>query len=140
MICTSWAWPNIFDVARSKVTLYSDTKSITNRVKLLMLSDPTELYMTPNFGVGLKRFQFQYKNENSIAMIKDALIAQLKLWEPSVIPEDTTVTQGLNYSQVNDGSVATENPNTLNLTVTLRTKYGQTLSFNVTDKDLGESL
>jgi len=140
MICTSWAWPNIFDVARSKVTLYNGNKSITNRVKLLMLTDPTELYMTPNFGVGLKRFMFQYNGDNNIAMIKDALVEQLRLWEPSVVPEDTVVSSGLNYSQANDGSISASNPNTLNLTVTLKTKYGQSLSFNVTDNDLNKSL
>lgn len=132
MICTSWAWPNLFDVARNKVGLYSDAKSITNRVKLLMLTEPTEMYLSPNFGVGLKKFLFIYNSENVPAMIKDALVEQLKLWEPSVVPEETVVTSGTEHSQ----SSSSTSQNSLNLTVTLKTRYGQSLSFSITDEDI----
>lgn len=134
MICTSWAWPNMFDVARSKISLYSDAQSIVNRVKLLLLTDPTELYMVPNFGVGLKKFMFRYKSDNTAAMVKDALIEQLRLWEPSVIPEDTVVSQGLEYSR--SGTVSSNTPDTLELTITLKTRYGQELTFGISQEDL----
>lgn len=134
MICTSWAWPNMFDVARSKISLYSDAQSIVNRVKLLLLTDPTELYMVPNFGVGLKKFMFRYKGDNTAAMVKDALIEQLRLWEPSVIPEDTVVSQGLEYSR--SGTVSSNTPDTLELTITLKTRYGQELTFGISQEDL----
>ena len=134
MICTSWAWPNMFDVARSKISLYSDAQSIVNRVKLLLLTDPTELYMVPNFGVGLKKFMFRYKGDNTAAMVKDALIEQLRLWEPSVIPEDTVVSQGLEYSR--SGTVSSNTPDTFELTITLKTRYGQELTFGISQEDL----
>lgn len=136
MICTSWAWPNMFDVARSKVGLYSDDKSIVNRVKLLMLTDPTELYMNPKFGVGLKRFMFRYNGDNVVAMIKDSLIEQLRMWEPSVVPEETVVTKGAQYSQLSDLQTVTDQINRLYMTVALKTRYGHTLSFSITDEDL----
>ena len=140
MSCTSWAFPNIFDVARNKVGLYSDAKSIVNRVKLLILTEPTELYMCPNFGVGLKKYLFRYKGENTAAMIKDALVAQLRLWEPSVIPEETEVTSGLAYSQPGSvNSAVVDSINNLKLTITLKTRYGQSLSFDVTERDINES-
>jgi len=126
----------MFDVARGQVGLYTDVRSVVNRVKLLLLTEPTELYLTPNFGVGLKKYMFSYNNDNTIAMIKDALIAQLRIWEPSVIPEETTVTRGLDYTGSNDIVTAANIVNVLNLTITLKTRYGQTISFGVDEKDI----
>lgn len=54
MKTSSIAWPKMFDISRNKLAVYEDNRSVVNRTKLLMLSDPTELYMEPNFGVGLK--------------------------------------------------------------------------------------
>lgn len=136
MICTSWAWPNMFDVARNKVGLLSDVTSIVNRTKLLMLTEPTEMYMCPNFGVGLKKYMFNYNNDNVIAMIKDSLIEQLRLWEPAVVPEKTTVTRGLKYSQSGNVSSVAKAVDNLDLTVTLETRYGQSVSFGVTTDDI----
>jgi len=137
MVCSSWSWPNMFDVARNRVSLYNDTASIVNRVKLLMLTEPTELFMTPNFGVGLKRYLFTYNNDNTIAIIKDRLIEQLRIWEPAVIPEDTTVTRGLNYTGQSSSGTSIQANNKLELTVTLKTRYMQTITFDLTENDLG---
>jgi len=124
----------MFDVARNKVNLYDDTKSITNRVRLLLLTDPTELYMNPTFGVGLRKYMFTYPNDNTVALIKDKLVEQLRLWEPEVLPDETVVERGLIYTE--DG--ATPDPTDLNklkLTVTLKTIYMQTISFGVSQQD-----
>lgn len=141
MVTSSWSWPNIFDVARSKVNLYNDTKSITNRVKLLLLTEPTELYMNPRFGVGLKKFLFRYNSDNVVALIQDQLIEQLRLWEPGVIAEETTVVR--NNPRTSEDSLGTsvsEKMDTLNLTVTLVTSRMKTVSFTITDEDIqGES-
>ena len=56
MYTNSLAWPSMFDVARNKVSVIEDNQSVVNRSKLLILTDPTELYMNPNFGVGLKKY------------------------------------------------------------------------------------
>ena len=131
MLSSSMSWPNMFDVARSKVNLYTDAKSITNRVKLLLLTEPTELYMCPNFGVGLKKHLYKYNNDNVISLIRDELIEQLRLWEPSVIPEKTTVTRGLTYTGSDDAQTVSEQMNTLNLTITLTTSYMEEISFEL---------
>ena len=141
MVTSSWSWPNIFDVARSKVNLYNDTKSITNRVKLLLLTEPTELYMNPRFGVGLKKFLFRYNSDNVVALIQDQLIEQLRLWEPGVIAEETTVVR--NNPRTSEDLLGTSVPekmDTLDLTVTLVTSRMKTVSFTITDEDIqGES-
>ena len=137
MTYTSWAWPNIFDVSRNKVNLYTNTKSLTNRIKLLLLTDPTELYNNPKFGVGLRKYLFRYNNDNVIALIRDELVEQLRLWEPGVVPEETKVVRGLQYTR--DSSYAetvSEQMNTLNLTVTVTTRYMQQVSFGISESDI----
>lgn len=138
MICASFSYPNMFDVSRSKVNLYNDIKSITNRVKLLLLTEPTELYMNPSFGVGLSKYMFTYNNDNTIALIKDKLIEQLKLWEPSVIAEETEVTRGLSYTSPDDTERSEEDLNKLDLTITLKTVYMQTVSFGINQSDVSK--
>ncbi len=128
----------MFDVSRSKVNLYNDIKSITNRVKLLLLTEPTELYMNPSFGVGLSKYMFTYNNDNTIALIKDKLIEQLKLWEPSVIAEETEVTRGLSYTSPDDTERSEEDLNKLDLTITLKTVYMQTVSFGINQSDVSK--
>lgn len=130
MNTTSIGFPNLFDVSRNRVATISNNASVANRVRLLLLTEPTELYMNPRFGVGLKRFLFQYNNENVIAQIKDRLIEQLRLWEPCVDADKTTVVRGLVYS---GGSVveAAAETNRLNLTITVYTIYGDKLDISV---------
>ena len=137
MICSSISYPDMFDVARNKVNLYNDTRSITNRVKLLLLTEPTELHMNPTFGVGLRKYMFQYNNDNTIARIKDDLIAQLELWEPAVVAEETKVERG-SYSASADSVVEREAAelNHLKLTITLKTAYAEIISFDIDSKDI----
>lgn len=137
MICSSFSYPNMFDVARGKISLYTDAKSITNRVKLLMLTDPTEMHMNPRFGLGLKKYMFQYNNENTVARIRDDLVEQLKLWEPAVVAESTKVTKG-SSSEEEGHHLSTREAelNHLKLTVTLETAYAEMISFEIDDSEI----
>lgn len=130
MNTVSIGFPNLFDVSRNRVATLKDNMSVVNRVKLLLLTDPTELYMNPNFGVGLKRYLFQYNNDNVVAQIKDRLIEQLRLWEPCVDADKTTVVRGLAYSgdTTFDSAAAQDD---LNLTVTVYTIYGEKLDITI---------
>ena len=134
MNTTSWSFPNMFDVARNKVSVMTDTKSIANRVKLLILTEPTELYMNPSYGVGLKRHLFQYNTDNEVAIIKDRIIEQLRIWEPCVNPDSTQVERGLKYTGMTDSDQVGD-INHLKLTVTLETIYGDQLSITLDNSD-----
>ena len=94
----SWAWPNIFNVSQNQINIVEDNKSIVSRTRLLILSEPTSLFNSPDFGVGLKRHLWQYNTENQKAIIKDRIVAQLKLNEPSVFPEKTQYADGLLFT------------------------------------------
>lgn len=139
MIENSFSFPNLFDVSRSKVNIYTSSRAIVNRVKLLLLTDPTELHMVPNFGVGLRKYMFSYNNDNTIALIKDKLIEQLRLWEPSVIPEETKVEKGLAYTESSTGEISND-INHLKLTVTLTTTDKQIVSFGLVPEDFMNAL
>lgn len=95
---TSISFPNIFDTARNVVAVREDNDSIVNRTRLLILSEPTSLYNSPNFGVGLKRHLWQYNTENQKAIIRDRIVDQLRLHEPCVDPDDTQFSPGLLFT------------------------------------------
>lgn len=135
MNTVSVGFPNLFDVSRNRVATMKDSASVANRVKLLLLTEPTELYMNTNFGVGLKRFMFQYNNENVIAQIKDRLVEQLRMWEPCVEADKTTVVRGLAYS--GQGPLEqTSEQDQLNLTITVYTIYGEKLDITLNGSQL----
>ena len=126
MNTSSFSFPNIFDVARNKVSTKEDSESITSRIRLMMLTEPSELYGNPNYGLGLRRYIFQYNSDNVIPQIRERLVEQLRLWEPSVDPESTVVTRGL-LDESNPGVQG----NNLDLTVSVKTVYGTTLSIEI---------
>ena len=95
--------------------------SVANRTRLLILSEPTELYNNPDFGVGLKRYLWKYNNEATRGMVKDRITAQLRLHEPSVEPDKTKYVDGLLFS--GEQTTNADHPNTLALTVALQTIF-----------------
>lgn len=126
-------WPNLFDVARNKLAIIENNASIVNRTKLLILTEPTELYNNPNFGVGLKRHLWQYNNENQKEIIKDRIVQQLKLHEPCVVPDETQFSDGLLFSGTNDPINSAQDYNRLKMTVALKSIYGDTAEININD-------
>lgn len=120
---TSLAFPNMFNIATNQVSVIEDTDSVANRTRLLILTEPTELYNNPDFGVGLKRHLWKYNNEAERGLVKDRITAQLRLYEPCVYPEKTQYTDGLLFTGAeNQNNVLTES-NTLSLTVALQTVF-----------------
>lgn len=130
---TSLAFPNMFNIASNQVSVIEDTASVANRTRLLILTEPTELYNNPDFGVGLKRHLWHYNNEAEKGLIKDRITAQLRLYEPCVYPEKTKYSDGLLFSGESIPTVLQAN-NTLAMTVALQTVYQEevdvTLNYN----------
>ena len=125
----SLSFPNMFDVVRGRVTTLSDEKSIVNRTRLLMLTEPTELYNEPDFGVGLKKYIWQYNTPNIKPLIRDKVAEQLDLHEPMCYPEETEYRDGTIFTGGNDEL----NPNTLRMTIGLHTKLGNIADIDITD-------
>lgn len=126
---TSLAFPRMFDVSQNRVSVLSDSISIVNRTRLLMLTDPTALYNEPEQGVGLSRYVGRYNNENVKAEIKDRIVEQLREYEPCVVPEKTEWADGLIFTgQPADIHI---NPHKLEMTVALKTIYDSTATLDI---------
>ncbi len=119
-------FPNLIDVASNRVGLYTDDESVVNRTRLLLLSDTTSLYNNPTFGAGLKRYLFQYNNKNTVALVKDKIVEQLREHEPCVDPDHTSFADGLLFSEEGVSTNSSEF-NHLKMTVGLRTIYNTEL-------------
>lgn len=130
---TSLAFPKMFDISQNKVSVLTDSISIVNRTRLLMLTDPTALYNEPEQGVGLRRYIGRYNTENVKAEIKDRIIEQLREYEPCVVPDKTDWADGLIFTgQPNDVQLK---PHKLEMTVALKTIYDSTTSVDITLED-----
>lgn len=138
MITSSLAWPTMFDVARNRVAVLEDNTSIVNRTKLLLLTDPTEVYNEPNQGVGLKQYLWQYNTDNTKAMIQDRIKAQLDLYEPYVVPENTQFSDGLLFTGSNNTIDITQNYNQLKMTMAVQTIYGDTANIDFNNVKVGD--
>ena len=135
---TSLAFPNMFNITNNQVNVLEDSASITNRTRLLLLTEPTELYNNPDFGVGLKKYLWKYNNETTRGAVKDRIVAQLKLHEPCVYPEQTQFSDSLMFSG-NPNANNTLDANTLSLTVALQTVFKDEAIVTLNSDSTGES-
>ena len=130
---SSIAWPNMINVARNCISVYEDNRSITNRTKLLMLTDPTELYNMVDQGVGLKRYLWQYNTPNTAALVKERIKDQLRKYEPCVYSEKTSFADGLLYTGTEQDEYNPQRFNQLKMTVGLSTIFGDTVDIDTND-------
>ena len=124
-VTTSLAFPNMINVAGNRVSVKQGNDSILNRTKLLLLTDPTEMYNNPQIGVGVKRYLWQYNTPNVVAMLKDRITQQLRDYEPCVIADRTQ------YTVLDPEVGELLNLNKLQMTVGLVTTYEDTITVEV---------
>lgn len=122
----SISFPNMIDVARNRVSVVKDSASVVNRTRLLLLTEPTELYNSPEFGAGLKRYLFHYNTENTAAMIQDMIRKQLLEYEPYVDSTKTVFT-----TKSNDENELATQYNKLHMTVGLVTTFGDSVTVEI---------
>lgn len=127
---TSWAFPNMFNITNNQISIIEDSASVANRTRLLILSEPTELYNNPDFGVGLKRHLWKYNNDSEKGLVRDRITEQLRLHEPCVYPDKTQYSDGLLFSGNSNGTPALDS-NTLSLTVALQTVFKDVAQFTL---------
>lgn len=132
----SLAFPNMFNIAHNNVNVLSDNASIVNRVRLLILTEPTELYNNPNFGVGLKRHLWQYNTENEKAIIRDRITEQLRIHEPCCDAEETQFADGLLFTGSDE--LSTQNHNRLEMTISVRTIFGDNVEIDTAANEIFE--
>ena len=130
---SSISFPNMFNVASSTVNVLDDGDSVVNRTRLLLLTEPTELYNNPDFGSGLKRHLWKYNTPNEVAVIKDRITSQLSKYEPFVDPDKTTFADGLKFTEVSTNVPSVVDSNVLKMTIGLYTTFGREVTIDTTD-------
>lgn len=133
---TSLSFPKMFNVSGNQVAVLEDSQSVVNRTRLLILTEPTELYNNPNQGVGLKRYLYQYNTDNQKAIIKDRIVEQLRIHEPCVVADDTQFADGLLFT--GDSTNIEQEYNQLKMTVAVKTTFGDTLNVMLNNELGGE--
>lgn len=128
---TSLSFPNMFNLTSNQVAIDEDLKSVTNRTRLLILTEPTELYNNPDFGVGLKRHLFKYNTENERGLMRDRIVEQLRLHEPDVVPEKTNFTDGLLFTGDPNALDSSTDGNEVNMTVAMQTTFSKEISLDL---------
>lgn len=127
----SLAFPVMFNTVNNRVATLSGNASVVNRTRLLFLTEPTELYNVPTFGVGLKRYLWQYNTDNTRAMIQDRMKEQLRLYEPCCDADGTEFAKGLLFTGADNNTA--QSFNKLDMTVALKTIYGDTATVDLSD-------
>jgi phage baseplate assembly protein W len=127
---SSLSFPNLFDVSRNKVGVLTNKDAVANRCRLLMLTEPTELYNYPTFGVGLKQYLFQYNTENTKAILKDRIKNQFRTYEPDCNANNTSFADGLLVTGENEDTTV-QDFNTLKLTVGIQTVLGDDVEVTI---------
>lgn len=130
MNTSSWNFPNMINIAQNSIGILQDSNSIKNRLALLIKTEPTELFMNPEFGVGLKQYMWQYNNDTMRPIIEQKLTDKITQFEPSVIPESIEFKQTHDAS-ITDATVTQEEANTFNITIVMQTNYGDTIEITI---------
>lgn len=120
----------MINIAQNSIGILQDSNSIKNRLALLIKTEPTELFMNPEFGVGLKQYMWQYNNDTMRPIIEQKLVDKITQFEPSVIPESIEFKQTHDAS-ITDATVTQEEANTFNITIVMQTNYGDTIEITI---------
>ena len=130
---TSWNFPNIFNVAQNTVSVKEDEASIANRVRLLILTELTEVYNDVNQGVGLKKYIGRYNDINVRTELKSKIIEKLRMYEPDVIADKTLWSDELEFTNTDNNIDTGTNTDRLNMTIALQTVYGTVVTVDLSD-------
>jgi phage baseplate assembly protein W len=67
--------------------------NIRESIRTILLTDPGERIMLPEFGGGLRRFLFEPNTPASHALMEDQIMRALRRWEPRITVTSVLVTE-----------------------------------------------
>lgn len=65
-----------------RVAWSSGEQSIEESIRIIVLTEPNERLMLPEFGAGLKRFLFEPNTVETRRLIEEEIVRALRRWEP----------------------------------------------------------
>jgi len=94
----------LVETAKGIMAQKSSVDQIKADLLQLLLTNPGERVMLPDFGVPLRKFIFDQSDETTLIQIKQAVIDAIEKWEPRVEIENIQVTSG-NESENEDHAI-----------------------------------
>jgi phage baseplate assembly protein W len=80
---------------------YTTKEAIKNNLINYFLTNPTEVYLVPNFGAGLRAFIFEQIAEGNLEGLKSQIQFQLKTYFPSIIVASLDITENIDNNEIN---------------------------------------
>lgn len=86
--------PNCFKVSTGNTQVLTDSKSINNRLGLLLLTSKGELLGDPNYGTNLMRYIYENNNYILHDSIVEEILTAVDTYEPAIYlsADDITIT------------------------------------------------
>ncbi len=114
-------WPLLPLPQNGELKYPSLAESVSQSIRVILLTRPGEQLMRPSFGGGLQRFLHEPGTLVTRRRIQDAIAESLALWEPRIIVDRIEVWEGQ------------ERPDTVRVEIAYRLKRtGQALSMTLT--------
>jgi phage baseplate assembly protein W len=91
---------------------YTTKDAVRNNLVNYFLTNPTEIYLVPNFGAGLRSFIFEQVTAGNLDGLKQTIQQQLGTFFPNVVvaslniftsPDDNEITIELKYNVIDTG-------------------------------------
>ncbi len=91
-----WAFPPAFGRGGRKTAMVSEDDDIRQSLKILLLTNPGERLMHPDFGCGLKSMVFDTIDTAAVTAIRDLVDRAVLFFEPRIVLDRVEVdTRGL---------------------------------------------
>jgi phage baseplate assembly protein W len=85
-----WAFPIKPVCGGLSLSYYED--DVERAIPIILMTEPGERQMLPDFGAGLRRFVFEPSNGTTYRAIENVVQQALTSWEPRINLESVTVT------------------------------------------------
>jgi phage baseplate assembly protein W len=110
--------------ADGRVTRSEGDENVRESIRTIVLTDPGERVMLPDFGAGLRGFLFEPNTPASHRLIQDRIVRSLRRWEPRIAVTDVAVDEDPREAQqanvtISYELVATAGQGSLDLSVRL---------------------
>ena len=79
---------------------YTTKEAVKNNLLNFFLTNPTERYLTPSFGAGLRSFIFEQITTGNLDGLKEKIQFQLNQYFPSVVVASLEVFQDSDYNAI----------------------------------------
>lgn len=81
---TGWKFPFGISSDHGRVEISSDSENIRQSVKIILLTEPGERRLHPEFGTKLHQFLFEKKDSQTEEMIRREVCHSLQMWEKRI--------------------------------------------------------